>query len=86
MRELGNFFCGAFGEFGMRVEPRAHGRAADGQIVEAVEPCSSRAISRSTRLAQPPISWPTVSGVASIRCVRPIFTTSANSLALASMA
>ena len=43
-------------------------------------------MSRSIRLAQPPISCPTVSGVASIRCVRPILTTSANSLALASMA
>src|SRR5271154_7505423 len=36
-REFGNFFCGAFGEFGMRVEASADGSAANGEIVEPVE-------------------------------------------------
>ena len=43
-------------------------------------------MSRSSRLAQPDISWPTVNGVASCKCVRPIFTTSLNSFAFASIA
>ena len=37
MGQLGNFARGALGEFGMRVEAGAHGGAANGQIVEAVE-------------------------------------------------
>ena len=68
----------------MRVEAGADRRAADGKIVEAIERRSRRSISRSSSETQPEISWPTVSGVASCRCVRPILTTSANSLALAS--
>src|SRR5580692_9265457 len=35
--EFGDFFRGAFGKFGMGIEAGADGRAADGQIVEAVE-------------------------------------------------
>src|SRR5229473_1171829 len=35
--ELGDFLCGALGEFGMGVEAGADGGAADGEIVEAVE-------------------------------------------------
>ena len=47
---------------------------------------SSRSTSLSSSEAQPPNSCPTVRGVASCKCVRPIFTTSANSRAFASMA
>ncbi len=35
---------------------------------------SMRTIARSSCRTQPEISWPSVSGVASIKCVRPIFT------------
>ncbi len=35
--EFGDFFGGTLGEFGMGVETCAYGRAADGEIVEAVE-------------------------------------------------
>ena len=37
----------------------------------------------SSWATQPPITWPSVTGVASCRCVRPTMTTSANSSALA---
>ena len=47
---------------------------------------SSRSIPLRTWAAQPPNSWPRVTGVASIRWVRPAFTTRANSVALASSA
>ena len=43
-----------------------------------------RAPSRDSKLTQPENSWPTVSGVASCKWVRPIFTTSLNSFALSS--
>ena len=46
----------------------------------------NRAMSRSSKLTHPDISCPTVSGVASIKCVRPIFTTRAKLCALASKA
>src|SRR6266478_439258 len=35
--EFADFSGGAFGEFGMRVEARANGGAADGEVVEPVE-------------------------------------------------
>ena len=35
--EFADFSSGAFGEFGMRVEARANGRAADGEVVEPIE-------------------------------------------------
>jgi hypothetical protein len=35
--QLGDLRGGALGEFGMRVQPRADGRPADGEIVEAGE-------------------------------------------------
>ena len=43
-------------------------------------------MSRSIRLAQPPNSCPTVSGTASCRWVRPIFTMLSNSFALRAIA
>jgi len=48
--------------------------------------CSASAIASSSAPAYPDHSWPTVSGTASSRCVRPILTTSAHCLDLASMA
>ena len=65
----------------MRVQARAHRRAANRQIV-AVHPAPWQCArtSRSSRLTQPENSWPTVSGVASCKCVRPILTMPANSL------
>ncbi len=47
---------------------------------------SSRSMPRRSCAAYPPNSWPSVTGVASIRWVRPDFTTPANSSALASNA
>ena len=78
--EFGNFLGGALGEFRMRVQSGAHRSAADGEIVKPWQTCFSRSMSRSSRLAQPENSCPTVSGMASCRCVRPILTTSLNSL------
>ena len=47
---------------------------------------SSRSMPSRTIAAYPPNSWPSITGVASIRCVRPDFTTSLNSSAFASRA
>ena len=44
----------------------------------------SRSTPCRTAAAYPPNSWPSVTGVASIRCVRPDFTTSTNSTDLRS--
>ena len=44
---------------------------------------SSRSAARTSVAAYPPNSWPSITGVASIRWVRPDFTTSPNSSALA---
>jgi hypothetical protein len=46
----------------------------------------TRSAPRPTAAAYPPNSCPSVTGVASIRCVRPLFTACANSAALASSA
>ncbi len=40
----------------------------------------TRATALSIWVAYPPNSWPSVTGVASIRCVRPALTTSSNSI------
>ena len=47
---------------------------------------SIRPMSASSCATYPPNSWPSVSGTASCRCVRPIFTMSANSSARAASA
>ena len=47
---------------------------------------SIRSMPYRTWAAYPPNSWPRVTGVASIRWVRPLLTTSANSSALAARA
>ena len=72
-------FCGdAHGVLGMRVQTRADRRAAERELVEpAAAPPRPRATARSSCATQPENSWPSVSGVASCKCVRPIFTMSA---------
>ena len=63
-------------EFGMRVDAAADGRAADRQAPKPHrEPISARAIDNSICRAKPPNSCPSRSGVASIKCVRPILMT-----------
>ena len=73
------------GEAGGRVEPGADRGAAERQLADAGSDRVATARCRSrTGAAYPPNSWPSVTGVASIRCVRPLLTTSANSAAFAS--
>ena len=69
----------------MRVEAGADRRAAERQRHQARRARSrSPARASSSCATQPEITWPSVNGVASCRCVRPIITMSANACALAS--
>ena len=64
------------------VEPGADGRAADRQLAQPRQhvPAAARRRTRAC-VAHPPASWPSVIGTASMRCVRPALTTSAQSSA-----
>ena len=62
----------ARGELGMGVQPGAHGRPAQGQLVQCGRVMARRWRRVVELRAQPEISWPRVSGVASCRWVRPI--------------
>ena len=67
------------------------GQSSNDVVPTAVPPCASarkrgstdcrRARPASSCAAQPPSSWPTVIGIASIKCVRPVLTTPPNSAA-----
>ena len=79
LRQLGG---DAAGELGVRVEAGADGGAAERQLAEVRQ--RRLDVRRGRDRAAPPsreISWPSVSGVASCRCVRPILTMSANAAA-----
>ncbi len=64
---------------GMRVEAGADRGAAERELVEVGEGCVEPLEAVSSWCAQPANSCPRVSGIASMRCVRPILTMSANS-------
>ena len=61
----------------MSIQARAYRRSADRQIIKAVQRIF-KPFNIAVEQCKPnrEISWPTVSGVASCRCVRPILTTS----------
>ena len=71
------------GEAGRGVDAGADRGAAERQLADAGEHRLRAARRRSgTVAAYPPNSWPSITGVASIRWVRPDFTTPANSVGL----
>ena len=80
--QLGELGCDALGEFGVRVQAGADRGAAERELVDRRSDERITAIAASSCATQPEISWPSVSGVASCRCVRPILTMSANARAL----
>ena len=82
-RELGDLRGDLLGETWGCVEPRSDRRAAGGEATET-SPCCARMfdIASPSCAAHPDHSSPTVSGTASSRCVRPIFTTSFHRLGL----
>ena len=73
----------AGGELGMRVQAGADGGAAERDLAQPLERRVDRGRGpRAPARRSPPNSCPSVTGTASIRCVRPDLTTSANSSAL----
>ena len=62
---LGDLARGQVAEARIGVEPRPDGRPAEGQLVEAGSTACSPPRAPSSWAAQPPMTWPSVTGVAS---------------------